>query len=85
MAGSSVARAVVNISCVQKMQCVASEHRSDAQVSGLNMEQVNSWQWRPDYEGMDLANCRYGYRLLLGLSQFCVMATDPVCDESCRT
>ena len=49
------------------------------------MEQVNSWQWRPDYEGMDLANCRYGYRLLLGLSQFCVMATDPVCDESCRT
>jgi len=26
------------------------------------MEQVNSWQFRPDYEGMDLANCRYGSR-----------------------
>ncbi len=49
-------------SCVQRRQCVASEHHSDAQVSGFNMEQVNSWQWRPDYEGMDLANCRYGFR-----------------------
>ncbi|KAL0046712.1 hypothetical protein WJX82_008116 [Trebouxia sp. C0006] len=34
------------------------------QVSGFNMEQVNSWQWRPDYEGMDLASCRESWTAL---------------------
>lgn len=28
------------------------------QVVGFNMEQVNRWQWRPDYEGIHLAQCR---------------------------
>ena len=28
------------------------------EVAGCNMEQINKWQWRPDYEGMDLAHCR---------------------------
>lgn len=82
MENSSIACAVVLFLCVQRRQCVASEHYSDAQVSGFNLEQVNSWQWRPDYEGMDLANSRYGLGILLGLSQICARAINPVCHEA---
>lgn len=28
------------------------------QVAGFDMQQVNRWQWRPDYEGMHLNECR---------------------------
>ena len=28
------------------------------QVAGFDMQQVNKWQWRPDYEGIHLADCK---------------------------
>ena len=28
------------------------------QVVGFDMQQANRWQWRPDYEGINLSKCR---------------------------
>lgn len=28
------------------------------QVASFDMQQANRWQWRPDYEGMQLNECR---------------------------
>ena len=38
------------------------------QVAGFNMEQVNKWQWRPDYEGVDLNHCRSDFDHIAALS-----------------
>ena len=30
------------------------------EVAGWDMQQANRYWWRPDYEGIELAQCRYG-------------------------
>ena len=39
------------------MFCQPLQMRLDM-VAGLNMDSANRWQWRPDYEGVDLSECR---------------------------
>ena len=39
------------------MFCQPLQMRLDL-VAGLNMDSANRWQWRPDYEGLDLSECR---------------------------
>ena len=40
-----------------------------ANALGFSVEQANRWRWRPDYEGIDLADCRSGHTLLQAAPQ----------------
>lgn len=39
--------------------CLPGAQMRVAEVAGWDMQQANRYRWRPDYEGIELAQCRW--------------------------